>query len=189
MPTIRPYQPKDAECVHIVSMRTGPKEALETEGPARTLLFATYVDYYIEHEPHNCFVIADEEDNAVGYIFCARDYRPYREIFLREYAPRTKGFSLPMRIECLGSVYLPGFFYKKYPAHLHIDILPEVQRMGLGTRLMDALTAHLREQGVRGVMLGVGSKNEKGKNFYKKYGFQQIGRVPFSIAMGLELSP
>jgi len=186
MPTIRPYQPKDAEYVHIVSVRTGPIAALEA-GPAQTLLFATYVDYYIEHEPHNCFVIADEEDKAVGYIFGARDYKPYREIFLRDYAPRTKGFSLPMRIECFGSVYLPSFFYKEYPAHLHIDILPEYQRMGLGSALMDTLTAHLREQGVPGVMLGVGSKNEKGKNFYEKYGFKQIGRVPFSIAMGLKL--
>ena len=187
MPTIRSYQSKDAEHVHIVSMRTGPQAALETEGPARALLFAAYVDYYIEHEPHNCFVIADDEDKAVGYIFCAQDYRPYREIFLRDYAPRTKGFSLPMRIECFGSVYLPGFFYKKYPAHLHIDILPEYQRMGLGTQLMDALTAHLCGQGVRGVMLGVGSQNEKGKNFYKKYGFRQVCRIPFSIVMGLKL--
>jgi len=186
MPTIRPYQPKDAAHVHIVSMRTGPQAALR-EGRAQALLFATYVDYYIEHEPHNCFVVADDEDNAVGYIFCAQDYRSYREIFLRDYAPRTKGFSPHMRIECLGAAHLPRFFYKEYPAHLHIDILPEYQRMGLGTELMDALTAQLRAKGVRGVMLGVGSKNEKGRNFYKKYGFRQVGRVPFSIVMGLKL--
>ena len=186
MPTIRPYQAKDADAVHIVSMCTGPQAALQ-EGPAQTLLFATYVDYYLEHEPRNCFVIADDGDRAVGYILCAEDYLPYREIFLRDYAPRTKGFRLPMRIECFGAVYLPQFFYKKYPAHLHIDILPAYQRMGLGSALMDALTAHLRERGVPGVMLGVGSKNEKGKNFYKKYGFERIGRVPFSIAMGLRL--
>ena len=186
MPTIRPYQLKDADAVRYVCMHTGPKEALR-EGPAQTLLFAAYVDYYIEHEPENCFVIADDGDNAVGYIFCAQEYWAYREIFLRDYAPRTKGFSPHMRVECLGTVYLPRFFCKKYPAHLHIDILPEYQRMGLGSQLMDALTAQLREKGVRGVMLGVGSGNEKGKNFYRKYGFQQICRVPFSIVMGLEL--
>ena len=185
MPAIRPYRPSDADHVHIVSMRTGPKEALE-ESPARTLLFAAYVDYYIEHEPQNCFVIADD-DNAVGFILCAEDYRPYREIFMRDYAPRTKGLSLPMRVECLGAAILPRFFCKKYPAHLHIDILPEYQRMGLGSKLMDTLTAHLREKGVHGVMLGVGSHNEKGKNFYRKYGFRQVFRIPFSIVMGLEL--
>ena len=91
-------------------------------------------------------------------------------------------------MECLGAAYLPRFFYKKYPAHLHIDILPEYQRMGLGSQLMDTLTAHLRQKGVCGVMLGVGSKNEKGKSFYKKYGFRQVFRIPFSIVMGLELN-
>jgi len=167
-------------------MRTGPKEALR-EGPARTLLFATYVDYYIEHEPHNCFVIADEEDSAVGFILCAEDYRPYREIFMRDYVPRTRGFPLPMRVECLGAAILPKFFYEKYPAHLHIDILPEYQRMGLGNQLMDTLTAHLRAKGIPGVMLGVGSKNVKGKSFYSKYGFKKLLRIPFSIALGLKL--
>jgi len=186
MPTIRPYQAKDAEYVRIVCMRTGPKEALR-EGPARTLLLATYMDYYIEREPRNCFVIADSEDRAVGYILCAADYWAYREAFLRDYAPRSKGLGLPMRVECLGAAYLPRFFYRKYPAHLHIDILPEYQRMGLGSQLMDTLTAHLRSQGIRGVMLGVNSKNEKGKNFYKKYGFRQVCRIPFSIVMGLVL--
>jgi len=187
MPTIRPYRPTDAECVYEVSLGTGSKQAREKAGPARTMQFTSYVDYYLEHEPQNCFVAADEDDNAVGFILAARDYLPYREIFLRGYAPRTKGYSLPLRIECLGTVYMPQFFYKKYPAHLHIDILPAYQRMGFGTALMDALTAHLRAQGVPGVMLGVGSKNEKGKRFYRKYGFKKIGRVPFSIAMGLEL--
>jgi ribosomal protein S18 acetylase RimI-like enzyme len=167
-------------------MRTGPKEALR-EGSARTLLFAAYVDYYLEHEPHNCFVAADDEDKAVGFILCAEDYRPYREIFMRDYAPRTKGFSLPMRVECLGAAILPKFFRKRYPAHLHINILPEYQRMGLGGKLMDALTAQLRAKGVPGVMLGVGSKNERGKNFYGKYGFKKLLRIPFSTAMGLRL--
>ena len=187
MPTIRPYRPSDADHVRVVSMRTGPSEALQ-EGPARTTLFATYVDYYIEHEPHNCFVVADDDDNAVGYILCAESYWAYREIFLREYAPRTRGFRLHMRVECLASLVLPRFFYRRYPAHLHIDILPGYQRMGLGSQLMDALTNHLRGKGVRGVMLGVGSTNEKGKNFYKKYGFRQVARVPFSIVMGLDLT-
>jgi len=187
MPTIRGYQPKDKENVRLVCMHTGPREALERAGPARTTLLATYCDYYIECEPHNCFVIADENDEAVGYILCAENYSSYRKRFLSDYAPRTKGLPVRQRVECLGAAYLPWFFVKKYPAHLHIDILPAYQRMGLGSRLMDALTAQLRAKGIPGVMLGVGSKNEKGKNFYKKYGFKKLLHIPFSIVMALEL--
>ena len=188
MPTIRKYQPKDRENVQKVCMHTGPKEALLEDGPARKLLLATYCDYYIEHEPQNCFVIADDNDEAVGYILCAENYWRYRARFLPEYAPKVKGLDLPRLVEFYGAAVLPWFFTKKYPAHLHIDIMPEYQRMGLGTQLMDALTAHLRQKGVPGVMLGVGSTNEKGKNFYRKYGFKQALRIPFSIVMALDLT-
>jgi len=187
MPTIRKYQPKDKENVRMVCMHTGPKEALERDGPARITLLATYCDYYIECEPHNCFVIADDNNEAVGYIICAEEYFGYRKRFLSEYAPRTKGLPIDKRVECLGAAHLPRFFVKKYPAHLHIDILPAYQRMGLGSKLMDTLVAHLRSKNIPGVMLGVGSKNEKGINFYKKYGFQKKLRIPFSIVMALDV--
>ena len=38
----------------------------------------------------------------------------------------------------------------EYPAHLHIDLLPELQGQGWGRRLIDTLVAALRERGVRG---------------------------------------
>jgi len=184
MPTIRPYQPKDKENVRHVCTQTGPSAALR-EGPARTAQLATYCDYYIEREAQNCFVIAGGGDEAVGYILCAENYRRYRARFMREYLPRVKG--LRLRLECWGAAWLPRWYAKKYPAHLHIDILPDYQRQGLGSQLMDALTARLRARGVPGVMLGVSAGNEKGRNFYKKYGFRQIGRAPGCVVMGLEL--
>ena len=186
MPTIRPYQPKDHENVRNVCAETGPSEARQ-EGPVRIMILTSYCDYYAECDPSNSFVIADDNDEAVGYIFCAEDYWDYYKRFKAEYLPRVKGFSLPQRFECWVSAWFPRWFYKKYPAHLHIDILPDYQRMGLGTQLMDNLTGQLRAKGVRGVMLGVGSHNEKGINFYNKYGFTKVVRVPFSTIMGLKL--
>ena len=183
MPTIRPYQPKDKENVRSVCIQTGPEVALQP-GRARQMLLTTYCDYYIECEPHNCFVIADDSDEAVGYILCAEDYRGYRERFLREYAPRVKGLR---RVECQGAARLPKLFVKSHPAHLHIDILPDYQRMGLGSKLMDTLTAQLRAKGIPGVMLGVGASNTKGRNFYNKYGFRQLLRIPKCVVMGLDL--
>ena len=186
MTTIRPYQPKDFDNVQHICIETGPPKAKRGENQARATLLATYCDYYVEREPQNCFVIADENDEAVGYIICAENYWKYYEAFMRNYAPRTKGFLPYHRVECLASAWLPRFL-KKYPAHLHINILPSHQRMGLGSKLMDTLTAHLREKGVPGVMLGVGADNKKGRNFYNKYGFKTLLRVPFSVIMGLEL--
>jgi len=186
MPTIRNYQEKDREHVRHVSIQTGPKQARQ-EGPARVTLLTTYCDYYIDCEPHNCFVIADDDDRAAGYIVGAEDYWAYYKRFSQDYAPRTKGLPLYNRVECLGAAWLPRFLMKKYPAHLHINILPDYQRMGLGSQLMDALTTHLREKGISGVMLGVAADNQKGRNFYHKYGFKKLIRIPMSVVMGLRL--
>jgi ribosomal protein S18 acetylase RimI-like enzyme len=60
--------------------------------------------------------------------------------------------------------------------------------MGLGSRLMDALTNHLRAKGVPGVMLVVGLHNVKGRNFYEKYGFKRLRGIPYTVVMGLDLS-
>lgn len=188
MPKIRPYQPKDAENVRHICIVTGPRRALQP-GPAQTMLLATYADYYMEREPQNCFVAADEQDEAVGYIICAEEYWGYREAFLRDYAPRTRGLGPVLRTECLGAAVLPRLFERNYPAHLHINLLPGYQRMGLGHQLMDTLTAHLREKGISGVMLGVGADNVKGRSFYQKYGFHRLLRIPGCVVMGYSLSP
>lgn len=187
MPTIRPCQPGDHENLRHVCAETGPGAA-RVAGPVRTTILTSYCDYYAECEPHNCFVVADEADEAVGYIFCAEDYGKYYERFRRDYLPRLKGLSARHRLECWSSAWFPRFFRKKYPAHLHIDILEPYQRMGLGTRLMDALTALLRSKGVRGVMLGVGAGNVKGRSFYKKYGFREVMKLPGVVVMGLTLN-
>ena len=183
MPAIRPYQPKDKENVRHVCAETGPAAA-RAEGPVRDFILTAFCDYYAECEPHNSFVIADDHDEAVGYIFCGEDFKAYHRRFVGEYVTRLKGLG---RVKCRFSAELPRWLVKGYPAHLHIDILPGFQRMGLGSQLMDALTAHLRAKGIPGVMLGVGSDNEKGLNFYAKYGFKKLLRIPGCVFMGLEL--
>jgi len=184
MPTIRPYQPKDKENVRYICIQTGPAAGL-TEGPRVDLELACYCDYYIECEPQNCFVAADANDEAVGYILGAEDYRRYRERFLRDYAPRVKG--LVQWVKCQGSARMPKLFAKKYPAHMHINILEPYQRMGLGHQLVDALTAQLRAKGIPGLMLGVGAGNVKGRSFYNKYGFKKLLHLPGGIFMGYGL--
>ena len=58
-----------------------------------------------------------------------------------------------------------------YPAHFHVDILPEYQRMGMGGKMVDTLCAHLKQKGVKGVCLTCGPRNEKAMKFYEKHNF------------------
>lgn len=184
---IRPYQEKDRDNVRQVLLHCASAAAQAGPGPARTAVITTYCDYYIDCEPHNCFVIANEHDEAVGYIMGCENYDAYQKRFMQEYVPRSKGLPFRHWFECRGAAVLPWFFRKQYPAHLHIDIHSDYQRMGLGHQLMDALTAHLRAKNVPGVMLAVAPDNTKGRNFYHKYGFEKLCRIPFTVVMGLKL--
>ena len=73
------------------------------------------------------------------------------------------------------------------PAHLHIDILPEAQRQGIGHRLMNALMFRLKELGVPKVYLVVGTSNVKGVSFYEKYGFEAVRELPGSRQYAIDV--
>ena len=79
-------------------------------------------------------------------------------------------------------------FKDDYPAHLHIDILPAYQRMGFGGKLVQVLSAHLADKGIKGVMLTTGTANKTANNFYNKYGFEQLDIYDTDIAFGKKLS-
>ncbi len=64
---------------------------------------------------------------------------------------------------------------QRYPAHLHIDILPRLQGLGWGRRLVDSLLAGLTGAGATGVHLGVDSANEGAARFYERLGFGRVG--------------
>ncbi len=184
--TIRPYQEKDKENVRFVCLNSeGPCDMSEA---GQHYILTTYCDYFIEREPQNCFVAADENDRAVGYIFCAESFRAFYPVFLRDYAcsfPLSKPWFF-----CYNAAHsadLQEKYEEDYPAHLHIDLLPEYQRKGIGHKLVDTLAAHLKTKGVPGVMLTVGARNFVGQSFYKKYGFTLLEAAGDDIAFGLKL--
>jgi ribosomal protein S18 acetylase RimI-like enzyme len=75
----------------------------------------------------------------------------------------------------------------EYPAHLHIDLLPEAQGKGWGRALIDALLAALRNRKVPGLHLGVGGANTGAIAFYKKLGFAVLAENTWGLTMGQKL--
>lgn len=182
---IRPYESKDKEAVRYVCLNCdGPCDMSEN---AQHFILSTYCDYFIEQEPQNCFVAADENDKAVGYIICADNFDSFIEIFQKEYFTRISEKDTVNRVYASKSTLLQEKYKDKYPAHFHIDILPEYQRMGLGQKLIHSLYKHLKEKNVRGVMLSVNAENEKGINFYKKCGFTLLENAHGAEAYGMTL--
>ena len=182
---IVPYEEKYRNDVRQVCLNTAGEKA-RTDEKEGCFILATFCDYYLDVEGGNCFVAVDENDVAQGYILCAEKFDGYRKNF-RPYIKTAGKSGFTRRVYAWGEMAVTGFFKKEYPAHLHIDINPGFQRMGVGTRLMDKLTDHLKKKGIDGVMLIVNSDNTKGVSFYKKYGFEKIGFLGVGLPMGLKL--
>lgn len=129
-------------------------------------------DYFTEQEPENIFVLADDSDTAVGYIICSADYEKFNRLMKTEYMQRVK---CTRKQE---TIFLKVFLYylrqiKDRPIHFHIDILPEYQRQGWGTKLIDALCEHLRENGKDHISICSVNPKSAGYQMYIKNGFKE----------------
>ncbi len=188
MANIRKYRESDKFNVRRCCLQTADDDLI-FEGLERIhadLLLPVYCDYYIEHEGENCFVCADENDNAVGYILCAESSVKFSQIFVKQYFPKIRHRKFKDRFMALGESAMHCFFAPKYPAHLHIDIL-KAYRGGTGTALMQALLAHLKGKGVKGVHLCVDSENKNAIKFYEKNGFKTLLKFPGGQVMGRKI--
>ena len=74
-----------------------------------------------------------------------------------------------------------------YPAHLHLDLLPELQGRGVGTGMMDRLLAVLAARAVPGVHLGADPRNTRAIGFYAHLGFVTLAEEPEVLWMGKRL--
>lgn len=129
-------------------------------------------DYFTEQEPENIFVLANDDDKAVGYIICSSDYEKFNKLMKAEYMQRVK------RTRKQETLFLKVFLYflrqiKDRPIHLHIDILPEYQRQGWGTKLIDTLCIHLKENGKNHISICSVNPDSAGYRMYIKYGFRE----------------
>ena len=75
----------------------------------------------------------------------------------------------------------------QYPSHLHIDLLEKAQGRGVGKAMMLLVLETLREQGSKGVHLGMGAQNARAFTFYTKLGFNLLDKNDDEWTMGLKL--
>ena len=185
MISIRKYEEKDKPYLREICVKTS-KLPVETS-IQREFLYLLYNDYYTEVEGRNCFVAVDENDIPVGYILCAENFNAYAKYFVKHYLPRIKKLGMSYYIMAVGEMLGHKLFSRKYPAHLHIDILDVCQGQGVGTRLMNELKAHLKSKNVPALMLSCGGDNTMAVKFYKKNNFKVVKNLAGSYIMGIDL--
>ncbi len=176
MANIRPVKLTDtAQVEYICRATAGPFSAREPVAGNRVAkMFSTY---YVRECEETSFVLTDEKDLPVGYILCEDNYKRFKKIFRTVDVPHI--FELNKK-DGLKAFFLPvpyKIFGKRYPAHLHIDILPEYQGKGYGKQLINTLLDTLKSRNVPGVMLTASLSNTGARRFYERLGFEIIAAL------------
>ncbi|MFF2632834.1 GNAT family N-acetyltransferase [Microbacterium sp. NPDC058021] len=185
MTRIRPFQPGDEAALSRVCLLTA-----DAGGDATGVLEdddlwgEVFVLPYVARHPEFAFVVETDDGRVAGYIVGAPDTRAFEEWFASQWWPRFADRWPRPDVErtrqdgTLRYAYGRGPGVEPYgdthPAHLHIDLLPELQGQGWGRRLIDTLSEALRARGVPGLHLVASSDNTGALAFYDRLGFERV---------------
>jgi ribosomal protein S18 acetylase RimI-like enzyme len=166
----------------------------------RRLLGEVYLGAYLALEPEWCFVIvntdAAPDDAVVGYVLGTPDTQAFEERLATDWWPELRE-RYPLGIFPEDS-YDAGLvrtihagnrtdlaILTDFPAHLHVDLLPESQGGGNGRRLLNTLFDALRDAGVPGIHLGVSLSNTTAIGFYNHLGFRALNDEGWQLGLDL----
>jgi GNAT superfamily N-acetyltransferase len=151
---------------------------------------------YVERHPDLAWVVESADGRAIGYIVATPDTDAFEAWFRDKWWPSVadryplSGESEPTREDGMigyASRRAPGRDERaaEYPAHLHIDLLPETQGQGLGRRLIETLSDELRRRGVPGLHLGMNPANAAAGAFYERLGMHLLDTGPDATVYGV----
>ena len=186
MTRIRPFRPGDEPALVDICLKTADAGADATGILDDDDLWAEiFVLPYAARHPEFAFVVEADDGRVIGYIVGAPDSAAFEEWFASEWWPRhaerwprpqPAGDSRQDGILRYAYARSGGTqpFGDEYPAHLHIDLLPETQGQGLGRRLIETLEEALRKAGVPGLHLVASADNTGAIAFYPRVGFEPL---------------
>lgn len=188
MIVIRSYRSTDREAVAEICVLTGDggKDSREIF-PDQRLLPTIFAEPYTYLEPELAFVV-DNGERAVGYILGTADTPAFVHAYRQKWLPLVSDrYPAPTTSPANPSEHMVELLHTPermvlpelagYPAHLHIDLLPEYQRKGLGRELVNAFVSTLRQAGVPALHLSMLTSNVEARAFYNRLSFHEI-QVP-----------
>lgn len=194
---VRPFTPPDREGVRrIYGDDEFARPELQRCFPRLSLYLADSMLHYYDFEPESAFV-AVMDGQVVGALLGAvdterkdDDYRRHvKPLLLRRTLSGIYGWPAWLWADWLTAlagrrIDRPPIDLGQYPAHLHIGILPEWRRKGIGSALMEGYESYLRSRGVPGYHLYASSFHPMGVAFYRKIGLETIGQFEWRLYNG-----
>lgn len=152
------------------------------------VITALSTDPYMKFRPDLIFVVrSGVSGQTVGYIAGCPDTRLLHAQIAEQILPRLK-----RRVMMHGLLLRPrtaGFFWQyiidslveradlefdnpTYPAHLHINLLPEARGYGIGSRLIQLMIKRFRERSCSGCFVRTVQENTSAVKFFQAQGFE-----------------
>ncbi|UDY35739.1 GNAT family N-acetyltransferase [Dermatobacter hominis] len=185
---IRPFRPGDEAALMQVCLQTGDAGRDATPLLADGDLVGTiWCLPYLLLEPELASVVAVGDRPPRGYVLGALDTAAFHAAAAERYWPEVReqypldsydpdtmdGLLVHVIHDRSQGAGGHGDLWARYPSHLHIDLLPDVQGQGFGRRLVERLLGQLAEHGSTGVHLGVNPANTGAIEFYRRLGFDE----------------
>lgn len=198
MTSIRPYRAADRAAMLEVCAKTadagGDATGLLDDDDLWGLIFAVP---YAERDPNLAWVIEAGDGRVIGYIVATDDTDAFEEWFRDGWWPRyAERFPRPATPRTRQETMVEYAYERRpgrelntaeYPAHLHIDLLPETQGQGLGRALIETLFTELRRRGVPGLHLGMNPANTGAARFYERIGMHRLPSADGGVVFGVRL--
>lgn len=183
--SIRPYRASDRDAVYEICVRTGAA-GQDARGRFSTddLIPDIYAGPYLKLEPQHAYVL-DNGRRAVGYVIGTASTAEFAAAYRRDWLPRVRARYQPPAGEPateeerkLADLFNPERMLlpelAPYPAHLHVDLLPQAQRGGHGRALISTFLASVAAAGAGSCHLLVRPNNPGALLFYAKIGWQRL---------------
>lgn len=184
---VRKYIPSDKERLRFICKETTWDANKKKENKLESIPMI-FNDYFTEYEHENIFVAVNDENIPVGYVICSSNSELFREKMKNDIRHRVRKTYAPSLLMFYATYFAVLLTKKEYRTHLHIDLLPEAQRQGLGTKLIDSLCEHLKKNGIKNVSVLTIDKSSMGYKFYTKYGFRIFKSLtPSRVSMTFDI--
>jgi ribosomal protein S18 acetylase RimI-like enzyme len=181
---LRPYIAADFPELAQVCAATADNGCDARETFARPDLVARYyLEPYLRFDPGLCLTLADTR-GPCGYVVGAADSCAFVRWFNTHWLPDLRAASQAVRVprgapdawffDLIRNDATVPKAVDRYPAHLHIDLLPRAQGQGWGRRMVETWMALAAARGANGVHVGVGESNKRAVVFYERIGFLRL---------------
>jgi RimJ/RimL family protein N-acetyltransferase len=186
---IRPYEPRDRTAVREVCLATaygGDPAALLDPRLFTDLMIRAWTDFAA-----GPLWVVELEGRVQGYLAGCFDLRRLGRLQAWRVVPPAVALALARGLLFRPALWrllrgLPGFLaasgggpsLDRFPADLHINLLPPARGRTVGSRLIEMFLDEASRRNLPGVHAVVYEENEPARRFFESLGFRPLGRRP-----------